>query len=143
MPKGNSNKMPSQRQLRVGEQVRHVLSDIFFREEIHEPELRGVSITVSLVKVSPDLKNATAYVMPLAGENAEGIVRALNTSAPYLRKLMNKQMVLKYSPKLFFKIDKSFEEAHRINTLLKQEEIVGDLSSGDDYSDDSGENIDT
>lgn len=124
----NSSKMPSQRQLRVGEQVRHILSDIFFREEMHEDELRGVSITVSLVKISPDLKNATAYVTPLGGENSETVVRALNTIAPYLRKLMNKQMVLKYSPKIFFKLDQSFEEAHRINTLLKQENVVRDLT---------------
>lgn len=136
----NSNKMPSQRQLRVGEQVRHILADIFFREELHEDALRGVSITVSLVKVSPDLKNATAYVMPLAGENAEKIVRALNAIAPYLRKLMNKQMVLKFSPKLYFKLDKSFEEAAQINALLKSEEVTRDLeaASEDETHEDIG-----
>ncbi len=129
MGKRETSRMPSQRQLRVGEQIRHVLADIFMRGELYIEGLRETSITVSLVKVGPDLRNATAYVTPLAGVNAEETVRALNTGAPLIRKMMNKEITIKFSPKLYFKLDKSFEHAAHINALLKDENIVCDLTA--------------
>lgn len=124
---------PSQRQLRVGEEVRHALSEVFFRGETHAPQLDGVSITVSEVRISPDLKNATAYCTPLAGSgDVDSIIHALNELAPQIRKQMNKRIVLKYSPKLYFKLDKSFDAANRINLLLQKPEVQRDVTSPDD-----------
>ena len=135
--KKGGKRPPSQRQLRVGEEIRHALADVFFRGETHIPELEQVSITVSQAKVSPDLKNATVYVAPLAGQMADSIVPLLNEAAPLLRKHMNKRIVLKYSPKLYFKLDTSFEEAQKINRLLQNPEIQKDLESNDSQSEES------
>lgn len=119
----------AQRNLRVGEEVRHALADIFIRGEVHSMDLFGASITVSEVRVSPDLKNATAYVMPLAGENKEGMLEALKKSSPELRHLVSKRVKLRHVPKIFFELDESFEEAQRINNLLKKPEVVRDLKT--------------
>ncbi len=127
--KGKSGKGP--RPLRVGEEIRHALADIFMRGECHMPELMGTSITVSEVRVSPDLKNATAFVMPLAGENKEGMLEALINAQPELRHLVSKRMKLRYMPRIHFKLDTSFEEAERINSLLKKPEVARDLEKGD------------
>lgn len=116
-----------QRNLRVGEEIRHALSDIFLRGEAHAPDLLGVSITVSEVRVSPDLKNATAYVMPLAGENKKTTLAALQSSSPELRHLLSKRVKLRYVPKIFFALDESFEEARRISELLKKPEVAKDI----------------
>lgn len=116
-----------QRNLRVGEEIRHALADIFIRGEVHSMELFGASITVSEVRVSPDLKNATAYVMPLAGENKEALLAALKSSAPELRHLVSRRMKLRYMPKISFALDTSYEEAERINKLLQNPEVVRDL----------------
>ena len=86
-----------------------------------------MSITVSEVRVSPDLKNATAYVMPLAGTQAEEIVRTLYEAAPYIRKLISKKVDLRYMPKLHFKLDRSYEEAARINELLQDPHVRQDV----------------
>jgi ribosome-binding factor A len=116
-----------QRNLRVGEEIRHALADIFMRGEVHSMDLLGASITVSEVRVSPDLKNATAYVMPLAGEKKEELINALKLSSPELRHLVSKRVKLRYVPKLFFALDDSYDEAERINNLLKKPEVVRDL----------------
>ncbi len=116
-----------QRNLRVGEEIRHALADIFIRGEVHSMDLFGASITVSEVRVSPDLKNATAYVMPLAGENKETLITALKLSSPELRHLVSKRMKLRHMPKIFFSLDESYDEAQRINNLLKKPEVVRDL----------------
>ena len=121
-------KQPSQRQLRVGEEVRQALSNIFMHGETHEPLLDSGSITVSEVRISPDLKNATVFVMPLAGGNKDEVLEALSENAPRIRKLMNRHVVLRYSPKLFFKLDTSFENANRINMLLNSERVQKDVS---------------
>lgn len=113
--------------MRVGEEIRHALADIFIRGEVHSMELFGASITVSEVRVSPDLKNATAYVMPLAGENKEALLAALKSSAPELRHLVSRRMKLRYMPKISFALDTSYEEAERINKLLQNPEVVRDL----------------
>lgn len=112
-------KPPSQRQLRVGEEIRHIVSEILMRNETHHPDLESLSITVSEVRISPDLKNANVYVTPLAGmKDPAELVEKLNLAAPSIRRVMGKKVVLKYLPKLFFKMDKSFDEAGRINELL-------------------------
>lgn len=115
------------RPLKVGEELRHVLSSIFMREEIYDPALSGVSITVSEVRVSPDLKNATAYVMPLGGQGGPEIIEALIRVAPAIRAMLASRVQLRYIPRIFYKLDESFEEANRINTLLKKPEVARDL----------------
>lgn len=110
---------PSSRPLKVGEMIRHALSEIFLRGESHVPLLDGASITVSEVRVSPDLKNATAYVMPLAGSNQQPIMDALAANSGHIRHLVAGKVVLKFMPKIYYKLDASFEEAGRINLLLK------------------------
>ncbi|MDA0782149.1 MAG: 30S ribosome-binding factor RbfA [Rickettsiales bacterium] len=127
MIKTDFNKMPSQRQLRVGEEIRHALSSIFMQGTIYEPELVGVSITVPEVRVSPDLRNATAFVFPLAGKAPEGFIEALNRISPQITHQVLKRAKLRFAPKIFFKIDDSFENADNIENIIskvKSEEIV-------------------
>lgn len=127
MKNDSFSKRPSgSRPLKVGEEIRHALSDIFLRGELYDPELQGVSITVSEVRVSPDLKNATAYVMPLAGANKEEILDALNRAAPGIRYLVSEKVELRYMPRLNFKLDTSYEEAGKINALLHDVRGKGD-----------------
>ena len=114
-----SAKTPSQRQLRVGESLRHALSEILAREDFFESDLENVSITISEVSVSPDLSNARVYSMPLGGVNADVVLPALNRIAPFLQKLMASKVHLRRSPRLKFLLDESFETAHRINTVFK------------------------
>ncbi len=123
---------PSQRQLKVGEELRNALALIFSRGEAHDPVLDNASITVSEVRISPDLKNATAYVMPLAGSQKDVVMETLRASAGRLRTLMSKHVVLRYTPKLFFKLDVSFENANRINELLNSERVKADLKKDDE-----------
>lgn len=128
-----STKSGNQRHLRVGEEIRHALADIFMRGECHSADLHGVSITVSEVRCAPDMKNVTAFVMPLAGENKEEMLEALKVAAPEIRYLVSKKVTLRYMPKIHFSLDNSFEEAERINTLLKKPEVARDLAKeGDD-----------
>ena len=112
-------KAPSQRQLRVGEELRHALAMLLERGELRDPELQGVSITVTEVRASPDLKNATVYVMPLGGGEEPTVVAALKRAAPYLRGRLARSVTLKYTPALQFEVDHSFAEAERIQTILR------------------------
>lgn len=139
MPRASNQRKqpPGQRQLRVGEEIRHALSAIFLRDELHEPALRGTSITVSEVRISPDLKNATAYVMPLGGGNREEVMQTLRELCPTLRTLVGNNIRLKYTPRISFRLDNSFDEAHRINSLLNQPEVARDLQGNDDGDDES------
>ena len=123
---------PSQRQLRVGEEIRSVLAQIFAHGETHNPILDGSSITVSEVRISPDLKNATAYVMPLAGGNKEAVMEALKDNAGRLRGMVTRKIVLRTSPRIGFKLDTSFEEANRINLLLNSERVRADVAKAAD-----------
>ena len=122
-----NNKAPSQRQLKVGEEIRFAISEVLLRGETHIPQLESASIIISQVKISPDLKNATAYITPLGGEKTQEICKILNEASPLIRKCMNKRIILKYSPKLHFKIDKTFEIAGRINEILHSPEVLKDL----------------
>ena len=126
-PKG-----PSQRQLRVGEEIRSALAEIFSHGETHNPILDSASITVSEVRISPDLKNATAYVMPLAGTNKEAVMTALKDNASRLRGIVARKIILRTSPKIMFKLDNSFEVAGRINTLLNSDRVLADLTKSSD-----------
>jgi ribosome-binding factor A len=123
-----SGKASGQRPLRVGEEIRHAISDILLRGEVHSIELFGASITVSEVRVSPDLKNATVFIMPLGGEGKEEKLEAIRESAPEIRHLVSRRLQLRYTPKLHFSLDHSFEEAQRINELLQKPEVARDLA---------------
>ena len=124
----HAKKGPSQRQLRVGEEIRNALALIFAHGETHNPILDTSSITVSEVRISPDLKNATAYVMPLAGSNKPVVMAALKDNASRLRGMVARKIILRTSPKIMFKLDESFEVANRINVLLQSDRVKADVT---------------
>lgn len=124
-----SSKGPSQRQLRAGELIRHALVEVLQRETLRAPALQGVSVTISEVRVSPDLKNATAYASPLGGGDQGEVVSALNKVAPYLRKLLGGKIDLKYTPALTFRSDDTFAEAQKIDALLARPDVARDLGN--------------
>jgi ribosome-binding factor A len=119
---------PSQRQLRVGEQIRHVLADLLGRGVLHDPELAGRSITVSEVRVSPDLKHATAFVLPLGGGASDVIVKALRRATPFLRGAVGREGRLRHAPDLAFVADTSFDHASRIGQALRAPHVARDLA---------------
>ena len=124
---------PSQRQLRVGEEIRHAIAHVLERGEVRDPDLAGIAITVTEVRVSPDLKNATAYVVPLGGlGDMAGIVDALNRISSFLRHRVVQDVKLRNAPRLSFLADTSFDEAGHINDLLHLPEVARDLESDDD-----------
>lgn len=117
--KKNAERLPSQRQLRVGEQLRHIIAETLQRGHFHDEALLDASkITVTEVTVSPDLKHATAYVLALGGENMDKILPALNDATQIFQKDFGKKAELKFTPKLRFKIDESFENATRLDSIL-------------------------
>jgi ribosome-binding factor A len=117
----------SQRRLRVGEELRHVLAKILRDGECRDPVLENTSITVTEVRMSPDLRNATAFVMPLAGANATEVVSGLERSATFLKGLVAREVQLRNTPNLVFALDDTFERANRISTLLTRPEVARDL----------------
>jgi ribosome-binding factor A len=133
---GKRSREPSQRQLRVGEELRHALARILQRDELRDPALQGVAVTVTEIRVSPDLKSATAYVMPLAGRDATAVLEGLGRSANYLRGQLAREVPLRFSPSLAFALDTSFDHASRINDLLHRPEVERDLAPDDDGEDD-------
>jgi len=122
---------PSQRQLRVGEMLRHALAQILVRGEIRDPDLEGVSVTVTQVKPSPDMRHATVFVEPLGGKKAKEIVAALNRHKSFLRGEMGHVIDLKFTPDLRFIEDESFSEAQKIEDILKSDRVQRDLKSDD------------
>ena len=110
----------SQRQQRVAEEIRHVLANIIQRGELKDPQLMDLSVTVSEVRVSPDLKNATAFIAPLGGGSSEALATAMNRAAPFIRMRLGKELSLKYLPKVIFEADKSFDYAQKIESILAQ-----------------------
>ena len=118
---------PSQRQLRVGELVRRTLSDVLMRGDVHDPELAGISITVGEVRMSPDLRVATVYVLPLGGGNVDAIIKALARSAHELRRAVNKAVSLKFSPQLRFVPDRSFDRMDETRAMLSTDRVRSDL----------------
>jgi ribosome-binding factor A len=125
---GEATRRPvSQRQHRVGEELRHMVAQILRDGDYRDPVLREASITVSEVRISPDLRNATIYVMPLAGANTAEILAALRRSAPFLRGLVARDLALRYVPSLVFALDETFDQAERISSLLALPEVRRDL----------------
>lgn len=110
---------PSQRQHRVAEVMRHGLAEILARGELRHNGLSGVSVTVSEVRVSPDMRSATAFVLPLGGQNADEVIEALTACAPYIRGVLGRQLQLRHAPQISFTLDTSFAYAERIDSLLR------------------------
>ena len=127
--KNRVGRTAGKRQLRVGEELRHALSDVLARAEIRDPDLVGISVTVTAVDISPDLRNATAFVVPLAGTNQAAVVDGLNRVAKWLRGQIARRVQLRYSPALVFCLDRSFDNADRIEALLGRPKIVADVAS--------------
>lgn len=123
---------PTQRMLRVGELVRHALSGLFTRGEIEDPVLEGKVITVPEVRMTPDLKLANAYVMPLGGTGAAEVVEALNRHHRFIRGRIAPELDLKFAPDLRFFIDETFDEYGRIDALLRSERVQRDIMKDDD-----------
>lgn len=125
---GASKSPPGQRQLRVGERLRHILADILRQGQLRDPALSEAHlVTVTAVDIGPDLQHATAYVMPLGGNNADEVVKALNRASGYFRSEMASQLELRYTPKVSFRIDNTFDEADHIDRLLRQEAVRRDV----------------
>lgn len=139
MPRDHiSPKQAGQRPLRVGEELRHALAEILGRGDIRDPDLADASVTVTEVRVSPDLKNATAFVLPLAGRNADAVLAALERCAPYLRGQLARLVKLRFAPRVSFRLDESFDRASRIEELLRQPKVAADLARDPDADDDAG-----
>jgi ribosome-binding factor A len=123
---------PSQRQLRVGEMMRHALASILARGQIMDPDLAGKIITVPEVRLSPDLKIATVYVMPLGGAHGKVVVKALARNVRYVKGELGKQMRdMRFMPELRFRFDEQFDEAGRIDKLLNDPRVIRDLDKAD------------
>ncbi len=117
------------RPLRVGEEMRHALARVF-EHGLHDPALAEVALTVTEVRVSPDLRNATAYVLPLGGAQAEEVMAGLKRAERYLRREVAQAVKLRYAPALHFALDTSFEHASQIDALLRRPEVARDLAPG-------------
>ncbi len=135
----SSAKGPSQRQLRAGELIRHALVDILAHEDLRDPDLDGVSVTISEVRTSPDLKHANAFVAPLGKGDAAKTAKALNRCARFLRGRLGKEIELRYTPELHFLPDETFDEADHITRLLHRPDIARDLIASDDESEAEGD----
>ncbi len=126
-----SEKGPSQRQLRVGELVRHALADILARGEIADPDLDGVILSVPEVRMSPDLKNATALVMPLGGRDTKKVMAGLERSRKWLRGQIARRVNLKFAPDIRFRLDTRYDDDDTVNVLLHRPEVARDLDEGE------------
>ena len=121
---------PSQRQLRVGEALRHALADVLARGELRDPELAGLQVTVTEVRVSPDLRAATAFVVPFGGGDAAALAKALNRASAFFRMRMADAVELRVAPTIHFAPDHSFDKAERIERLLHEPSVARDLNKG-------------
>src|SRR5262247_2959898 len=133
MPRGHGQSNASQRQLRVGELIRHALAEMLTRGEVHDPVLEGHMITVPEVRMTADLRLATIYVMPLGGRDAQAVLAALERNKRFLRGEIARRINLKFAPDIRFRIDERFDEAERIERLLRTPAVQRDL---DDKTDD-------
>src|SRR5438477_5846521 len=118
---------PGQRQLRVGEELRHLLAELLRPGELRDPALHDANITVTEVRLSPDLRNATAFVMPLGGANVEEIMAGLRRSAPFLKSRLARLLDLRRTPNIAFALDNAFDTAARISALLASPAVERDL----------------
>lgn len=117
----------SVRVLKVGERVRHILSELLARQEVHDDIVSAANIAVTEVRMTPDLRNASVYVKPLLGKDEDTIVKALRQNTAFLQKEVAKRLGLKFAPKLQFRADESFDEAERIERLLSDPKVARDL----------------
>ncbi len=127
----SKHKAPSQRMLKAGELIRRVLAEIIAREYFRDPDLQGQSVTISEVRVSPDLKHAIIYAAPLGGGDNERLVVALNRASKFLRGRLGKEMEMKSTPALRFVVDESFKTAQDMQKLLNQPHVAQDLKAQD------------
>src|ERR1700721_2811668 len=130
---------PTQRQLRVGELIRHELADMLTRGDIHDPVIQAHLITVPEVRMSPDLRLATIYVMPLGGRDVEKVIEALDRNKRYVRGEIGRRGTLKFAPEIRFRADERFDEAERIEKLLRTPVVQRDLKSESSPGDEKDE----
>ncbi|QJF49933.1 30S ribosome-binding factor RbfA [Roseobacter ponti] len=123
---------PSQRQLRVGELIRRSLSEVLARGDVHDPDLNRMSITVGEVRTSPDLRIATAYVLPLGGTGQDEVISLLSRNKGELRRLVSKKLALKFAPDLRFRLDKTFDQMDETRRMLQQDTVLRDTSGEGD-----------
>ena len=123
---------PSQRQLRVGELIRRTLADVLARGDIHDPDLNRMSITVGEVRTSPDLKIATAYVLPLGGKGQEDVLKLLAQNKSELRRAIGKKTGLKFTPDLRFQLDQTFDQMDETRRMLSEERVRRDADAPDE-----------
>lgn len=121
----------SVRVLKVGERVRHILSELLVRQEVHDDTLSAHAVSVTEVRMTPDLRHATAYIKPLLGRDEAAVLKALRTNTAFFQKEVAKRLGLKFAPKLRFTADESFDEAERIERLLRDEKVARDLADED------------
>ena len=131
-----AGKPPTQRQLRVGEEIRHALVRLLAEESFRDPVLQDVSITVSEVRPGPDLKTAKAFVYPLGGRSANEVAAALNRAAAFLRGRLGRSVHLKFTPRLSFHADPSYDTASAIDALLTEDRVAQDLPGKPEVADD-------
>src|SRR4051812_42618601 len=138
MPRGRhrdtTSHMPSQRQLRVGEVIRHTVAELLARGEVHDPVIEQHIVTVPEVRMSPDLRMATIYVMPLGGKDEQTVVDALEHHKRFLRGEIARRVNLKFAPDIRFRLDERFDEAERIEKLLRTPAVRRDLEASADES---------
>lgn len=130
-----TGKSPRQRSLRVGEEVRHTLAMLFERGELRDPDLAATPLTVTEVRMSPDLRQATIYIMPLGGGQSAAVLAALDRAKGFVRSRLAERVKLRYTPDLTFRFDASFDEANRIAQLLRQPEVARDLAKNPEDGD--------
>ncbi|MGH6892972.1 MAG: 30S ribosome-binding factor RbfA [Dongiaceae bacterium] len=135
--KKKSSAPAGQRQLRVGEEMRHALSEILREHHLADPDLSGRIITVTEVRISPDLRNATAFVLPLGGTDTPKVVEALNRASGYFRGELGRAVKMQFTPTIRFRADETFEEASRIEKLLHDPVVARDLSSDKEPDDEA------
>jgi len=128
---------PSQRQLRVGETIRRALSDTLARGDVHDPELNRLSITVGEVRTSPDLKIATAYVLPLGGDGRDSVIELLSRNKGELRRMVAKKLTLKYAPDLRFRLDETFDQMDETRRMLGEDRVRRDADAPDHAKDEA------
>jgi ribosome-binding factor A len=133
--RGRAGRSPTQRQLRVGEELRHLLAGILARHELRDPALHDATITVTEVRISPDLKNATAFVMPLGGTHVPEVLAALERGAGFMRGLIAREIDLRHVPALHFELDTTFDHASRIEALLHRPDVERDILSAKEPAD--------
>ena len=118
--KSKNNFVKSQRQLKVGEEIRHLISNALLRESFYDEHIKNNNVTITEVSISPDLKNAKIFVMPLGGKNKDDVLDSLNKVSGRIKKIISNNLSLRQTPKLIFKIDETFEYANKIHNILEK-----------------------